>query len=410
MTAAWTTPAGACPSTDTQPVGVDFASFVGLRLGDQPSTASVVALGITHNAPEHAPVLVTENQEPNDDPATAPVVDANQFIVGHVAHTGDAEYYRFSLAGVPVNSRLVVSLDNPRATDLDLTLNGPSLGAIQSNPFGATALGSTPVPDQPVAADNSQTVPQANTLSDVPFGATPWGATPFGATAAGSISQNRGDESESATMVVHASSNGMATIGVTGYNGAWSNDPNDYGPEWPRIRNAVRARDGFRCQVCGALENEGRQHDVHHKTPFRQFPSAAEANRLDNLMTLCRACHGNAEANVRMRSGLAGLASVLGQLAPLFLMCDSRDLGLHYDPQAPFANGQPAVVLYDLVPAGIGFSQKLFELHAELLARALELVSECPCEDGCPSCVGPAGENGVGGKAETLEILKIMVK
>jgi hypothetical protein len=224
-TAAWTTPAGACPSTDTQQVGVDFASFVGLRLGDQPSTASVVALGVTHNAPEHAPVLVTENQEPNDDPATAPVVDANQFIVGHVAHTGDAEYYRFSLAGVPVNSRLVVSLDNPRATDLDLTLNGPSLGAIQSNPFGATALGSTPVPDQPVAADNSQTVPQTNTLSDVPFGATPWGATPFGATAAGSISQNRGDESESATMVVHASSNGMATIGVTGYNGAWSNDP-----------------------------------------------------------------------------------------------------------------------------------------------------------------------------------------
>jgi DEAD/DEAH box helicase domain-containing protein len=64
------------------------------------------------------------------------------------------------------------------------------------------------------------------------------------------------------------------------------------------------------------------------------------------------------------------------------------------------------VVLYDQVPAGIGFSQKLFEIHEELLARALELVSECPCEDGCPSCVGPAGENGIGGKQETIEILK----
>ncbi len=211
--------------------------------------------------------------------------------------------------------------------------------------------------------------------------------------------------------------------------GAWSNDPNDYGPEWPRIRNAVRARDGYRCQVCGAAESAGRQpgdvvspvrhpagtkpagqHDIHHKIPFRQFVSAAEANRLENLVTLCRACHRNAEANVRMRSGLAGLASVLGQLAPLFLMCDTGDLGVHYDPLAPFAEGRPAVVLYDLVPAGIGFSQKLFELHAELLARALELVTECPCEDGCPSCVGPAGENGVGGKRETLELLKLLIK
>jgi DEAD/DEAH box helicase domain-containing protein len=45
-------------------------------------------------------------------------------------------------------------------------------------------------------------------------------------------------------------------------------------------------------------------------------------------------------------------------------------------------------------------------MHAELMARALELVSECECADGCPSCVGPGGENGVGGKQEALEILK----
>ncbi|HZJ24558.1 MAG TPA: DUF1998 domain-containing protein, partial [Anaerolineales bacterium] len=67
------------------------------------------------------------------------------------------------------------------------------------------------------------------------------------------------------------------------------------------------------------------------------------------------------------------------------------------------------VVLYDLIPAGIGFSQKLFELHAELMARALELVSECACTDGCPSCVGPGGENGAGGKEEAIAILKELV-
>ena len=207
--------------------------------------------------------------------------------------------------------------------------------------------------------------------------------------------------------------------------GLWTNAPNDYGPDWPKIRERVRARDEYRCQVCGAREG-ARQHDVHHKVPFRQFfrpglddqvtggPRRSEllarANQLDNLVTLCPECHHKTEQNVRMRSGLAGLAGVLGQLAPLFLMCDSGDLGVHFDPQAAFAGGAPAVVLYDLIPAGIGFSQKLFEIHTELVSRALELVQDCPCEDGCPSCIGPAGENGSGGKQETLALLKILTR
>jgi DEAD/DEAH box helicase domain-containing protein len=197
--------------------------------------------------------------------------------------------------------------------------------------------------------------------------------------------------------------------------GNWSSDPNDYGPDWPKIRERVRTRDGFRCQMCG-LPESARQHDVHHKIPFRNFvrnsksreqflAGVQQAHRLDNLITLCPSCHHKAEQNVRMRSGLAGLGYVLSQLAPLFLMCDPGDLGLHVDA-AGSVFGAPSVTLYDQVPAGIGFSQKLFELHDELLSRALQLVMECPCEDGCPSCVGPAGENGVGGKEETVEILK----
>ncbi len=197
--------------------------------------------------------------------------------------------------------------------------------------------------------------------------------------------------------------------------GVWTNDANDYGPEWPKIRERVRARDGFKCQVCGAPEDTqtgagSRQHDVHHKTPFKSFASRDDANRLENLTTLCSSCHRKVEANVRMRSGLAGLSYVLGNLAPLFLMCDSGDLGSHIEPAptADFTN--PSVVLYDLVPAGIGFSQRLFELHAELMQRALELVSQCECTDGCPSCVGPGGENGAGGRAETMAILHELTK
>lgn len=187
--------------------------------------------------------------------------------------------------------------------------------------------------------------------------------------------------------------------------GAWTNDPNNYGPGWAKTRERVRARDGFKCQVCGAPEN-GRQHDVHHKIPFKAFTSREEANRLENLTTLCSSCHRKVEANVRMRSGLAGLSYVLGNLAPLFLMCDSGDLGTHIEPALTEDFPNPSVVLYDLVPAGIGFSQRLFEIHDDLMRRALELVSQCECADGCPSCVGPGGENGYGGKQETISILK----
>jgi DEAD/DEAH box helicase domain-containing protein len=189
--------------------------------------------------------------------------------------------------------------------------------------------------------------------------------------------------------------------------GNWTNDSNDYGSGWIHLRDLVRLRDGYRCQVCGVIESGTRQHDVHHKVPFRQFHSLAEANRMDNLVTLCPACHHKAEAALRMKSGLAGLTTVLGKLAPLFLMCDARDLGEYTDAGSTIF-GNPSVVLYDQVPAGIGFSQKLFEIHSELFLRALELVEECECEDGCPSCVGPAGENGVGGKKEALAILKLL--
>jgi DEAD/DEAH box helicase domain-containing protein len=200
-----------------------------------------------------------------------------------------------------------------------------------------------------------------------------------------------------------------ATVSRLREMGAWTNDPNNYGPGWSQIRDRVRARDQYTCQVCGAVETN-RQHDVHHKVPFRAFTSFVEANRLDNLTTLCPSCHHKVEQNVRMRSGLSGLAYVLGNLAPLFLMCDAGDLGTHVEPVENQNFGKPTIVLYDAIPAGIGFSEKLFEMHAELMARAFELVRGCPCTDGCPSCVGPGGENGYGGKQEALEILKELTR
>jgi DEAD/DEAH box helicase domain-containing protein len=190
----------------------------------------------------------------------------------------------------------------------------------------------------------------------------------------------------------------------------WTNDTLRYGPDWKRISEMVRARDNYQCQNCGVAESD-RAHDVHHKSPLRAFRDEngnlmiARANQLENLITLCHNCHRRAEASVRIRSGLAGLSYVISHLAPFYLMCDPGDIGVHGDPRSVITDGQPCLLLYENAPAGIGFSKRLYEIHRELIGQARILVLECPCDDGCPSCVGPGGEDGMGGKAEALALL-----
>ena len=61
--------------------------------------------------------------------------------------------------------------------------------------------------------------------------------------------------------------------------------------------------------------------------------------------------------------------------------------------------------VYDAYPGGIGLSEPLYRLHDRLLAESRKLISACACADGCPSCVGPAGEVGHKGKQVALAIL-----
>jgi DEAD/DEAH box helicase domain-containing protein len=91
-------------------------------------------------------------------------------------------------------------------------------------------------------------------------------------------------------------------------------------------------------------------------------------------------------------------------------MCDEKDLGSSIDPQAKFADMMPTVIIYDQFPGGIGLSESLYRHDSELIHNALELVCHCNCYDGCPSCVGPTGENGIGGKEPVLAILSILDK
>jgi len=199
------------------------------------------------------------------------------------------------------------------------------------------------------------------------------------------------------------------TIAALREEGMWTNDQNRYGANWPAIRTAVLHRDNFTCQLCGEREGKTSLH-VHHKTPFRSFSDLNAANHLNNLLTLCPACHKRVEVFVRIRSGLSGLCYLIHQLAPLFIMCDVNDLGALSDPQSSLSDGLPTLILYDLIPAGIGLSEAVFRKFHELIVSAQELVSTCACQDGCPSCVGPGGENGSGGKEEVMSLLKELVE
>ncbi len=126
------------------------------------------------------------------------------------------------------------------------------------------------------------------------------------------------------------------------------------------------------------------------------------------------------------QNGIFGLLYALESIASLLLMCDRRDLGTAVGERPP-APGmetewqdshaaitdpsemkeffEPNLYLYDAYPGGIGFSEPLFRVHDLLLRRTRELISSCPCEKGCPSCVGPSGEKSERTKEAALAIL-----
>jgi DEAD/DEAH box helicase domain-containing protein len=127
------------------------------------------------------------------------------------------------------------------------------------------------------------------------------------------------------------------------------------------------------------------------------------------------------------QSGMFGLLHALESIATLLLMCDTRDLGTAIGERPPSPGSEieweeapdlktatapaekeffePNLYLYDAYPGGIGFSEPLFQTHGLLLTKTRELIAACPCENGCPSCVGPVGERGEHAKEAALAIL-----
>ncbi|MCX7015885.1 MAG: DEAD/DEAH box helicase [Candidatus Sumerlaeota bacterium] len=92
-------------------------------------------------------------------------------------------------------------------------------------------------------------------------------------------------------------------------------------------------------------------------------------------------------------SGLQGIATLLGNLVPLFVLCDRNDFAALAMMRAPF-DERPSVYLYDRYPGGIGLARKVYNSDTRILRAAQEGHRDCRCAHGCPSCVGPPLETG----------------
>jgi DEAD/DEAH box helicase domain-containing protein len=89
-------------------------------------------------------------------------------------------------------------------------------------------------------------------------------------------------------------------------------------------------------------------------------------------------------------AALSGAGTLIRNIAPVFLLCDPRDLGIAERVRDPHF-GVPALYVYDKYPGGTGLAEGLSRCINELFVAVNESIARCPCKSGCPSCVGPDG-------------------
>ncbi|MCF7927998.1 MAG: DEAD/DEAH box helicase [Spirochaetales bacterium] len=101
---------------------------------------------------------------------------------------------------------------------------------------------------------------------------------------------------------------------------------------------------------------------------------------------------------------LSGAGNLIRQVAPVFLLCVARDLGIAERVRDPHY-GVPVIYLFDNHPGGVGLSEGAFEDIARILRAAGDRVKACGCSGGCPSCIGPVErvENAELPQAESIK-------
>ncbi len=110
-----------------------------------------------------------------------------------------------------------------------------------------------------------------------------------------------------------------------------------------------------------------------------------------------------------LKTGMLGVTNLLRIVAPLNLMCAPQDVAVLYQVKSPITD-KPTIILYDNCPGGVGLAHKAFGMQQMLLDEALQIVQDCECPFGCPSCAGPMGEIGATGKRTAVELLKALTR
>jgi DEAD/DEAH box helicase domain-containing protein len=90
--------------------------------------------------------------------------------------------------------------------------------------------------------------------------------------------------------------------------------------------------------------------------------------------------------NLNLIGGIHGIEHAMIGLMPLMVICDRWDLGgisysLHPQTEAP------SIFIYEGIEGGIGLTRKSYEYAENLLKMTYELIKNCKCVDGCPSCI-----------------------
>jgi DEAD/DEAH box helicase domain-containing protein len=93
-----------------------------------------------------------------------------------------------------------------------------------------------------------------------------------------------------------------------------------------------------------------------------------------------------AAAGLDPAGALHGAEHALISVMPIHLLCDRQDIGGVSMVLAPETGG-PLICIYDGCQGGAGLTARVPPLLERLAAMAEELVTSCPCTDGCPACI-----------------------
>lgn len=83
---------------------------------------------------------------------------------------------------------------------------------------------------------------------------------------------------------------------------------------------------------------------------------------------------------------LHAIEHALIAMMPAAVLCDRQDLGGFSTLCAP-ETGRPTIIVYDGYEGGAGLTATGYTRFADMIRMTCDLISECPCENGCPSCI-----------------------